>query len=204
MRFEPGQVIIRRYRRGPWRTWAQPMRVIRDDDAGLLLWAPEGGDFARLVDVDGRTTRDVSPDLMQDPRLARHTWRGNDVLILMPPGAGYSVWWFFVAGGFTGWYINLEKPAVRQEDGVETTDLVLDIVADPARNWEWKDTDEFAELTGHPLYFDSAEAAVIEAEAARLITLLEAGDFPFDGTFTGFRPDPAWDPPRLTDAAMHR
>ncbi|GIF02577.1 DUF402 domain-containing protein [Actinoplanes siamensis] len=202
MRFEAGQIVVRRYRRGPWRTWAQPMRVVRDDDAGLLLWAPEGGEFARLVDVDGRNTHDVSPDLMRDPKLTLHHWRGNDVLILMPPAAGWSVWWFFRDGAFTGWYINLEKPFVRQRDGVETTDLVLDIVVTPDRQWEWKDTDEFAAFTGHPLYFGSAAAAEIRAEGDRLIKLVEAGEFPFDDTFTGFRPSPDWPLPRFPEGSL--
>jgi hypothetical protein len=204
MRFEPGQTIVRRYRRGPWRTWAQPMRVISDDDAGLLLWAPQGGEFARLIDVDGKTTHDISPDRMRDPKLTVQTWQGNDVLVLMPPGAGYSVWWFFRDGAFDGWYINLERPHIRQPDGVETTDLVLDVVVTPDRRWEWKDTDEFAEFTGHPLYFDSAAAAEIQAEAARLIKLVENGEFPFDGTHTGLRPDPDWPLPRFEDGALDR
>ncbi|GIE88527.1 DUF402 domain-containing protein [Actinoplanes regularis] len=204
MRFEVGQTVVRRYRRGPWRTWAQPMRVLRDDDAGLLLWAPEGGEFARLIDVDGKTTHDISPDRMRDPKLKLHTWRGNNVLILMPPGAGYSVWWFFQGGVFTGWYVNLEKPYERQADGVETTDLVLDIVATPDRRWEWKDTDEFAEFIGHPLYFDSAGAAEIQAEADRLTKLIDSGAFPFDDTHTGFRPDPGWPLPRFEPGALDR
>ncbi|MER6591250.1 DUF402 domain-containing protein, partial [Micromonospora purpureochromogenes] len=31
-------------------------------------------------------------------------------------------------GAFTGWYVNLETPYRRQPDGVDTSDLVLDIV----------------------------------------------------------------------------
>jgi hypothetical protein len=40
---------------------------------------------------------------------------------------------------------------------------------------------------------------VIRFEGERLIKVIEAGDFPFDGTHTGFRPDPAWLVPRLSD-----
>ena len=29
-----------------------------------------------------------------------------------------------------------------------------------------------------------------------MIKLIEAGEFPFDGTWTDFRPDPAWPVPR--------
>ena len=65
--------------------------------------------------------------------------------------------------------------------------------------WEWKDTEEFDRRIGHRLYFDQAEAQAVRAEGDRLITLIEAGDFPFDGTHTDFRPDPAWPVPQLRD-----
>jgi hypothetical protein len=32
-----------------------------------------------------------------------------------------------------------------------------------------------------------------------MIALAEAGRFPFDGTWTDFRPDPAWPAPTLPD-----
>ncbi|WP_446219292.1 DUF402 domain-containing protein [Micromonospora sp. IBHARD004] len=197
MVFEPGQVIIRRYLRGPWCTWAQPMRVLADDERGLLLWHPVGSDFARLVDADGNTQHEITVDRMRDPKLTGLTWREYDVLVLMPPGAAHSVWWFFRAGVFAGWYVNLEEPYVRRPDGVDTNDLILDIVVTPDRQWEWKDTDEFDERIGHPLYFDEATAAVVRAEGDRLVKLIEAGEFPFDGTWTDFRPDGHWPPLRL-------
>ena len=62
------------------------MQVISDAEGGLLLWQPAGGDLATLVDADGRTRHEVTPDRMQDPKLAVRAWQG-DVLILMPPQA---------------------------------------------------------------------------------------------------------------------
>lgn len=199
MSFEAGQVITRRYLRGQWCTWAQPMRVISDDETGLLLWQPAGSDLAKLIDADGNTPHEVTPDRMRDPKLTIGAWQGDDVLLLMPPKATYSVWWFFQEGTFTGWYVNLEEPYVRRHDGVETKDLVLDIVVTPERQWEWKDSDEFDGRIGEPLYFDSAAAAAIRAEGERLIKLIEAADFPFDRTHTDFRPEPGWPLLRLTD-----
>jgi Protein of unknown function (DUF402) len=174
------------------------MRVVGDDERGLLLWQPDGGDLATLVDADGNTPHEVTPDQMQEPRLTLRAWQ-TDVLILMPPRASYSVWWFFEDGGFSGWYANLEEPYVRRHDGVQTRDHVLDIVVTPQRQWEWKDADEFDRRIGHPLYFDRAAARAIRSVGERLIKAIEAGDFPFDGTHIGFRPDPAWPMPRLSD-----
>ncbi|MGW5669782.1 DUF402 domain-containing protein [Micromonospora sp. NPDC003776] len=199
MAFEAGQVITRRYLRGQWCTWVQPMRVISDDEMGLLLWQPAGSDFATLVDADGNTPHEVTPDRMRDPKLTVRAWHSYDVLLLMPANASYSVWWFFQEGNFAGWYVNLEKPYVRRHNGVETIDLVLDIVVTPQRQWKWKDADEFDRRIGHPLYFDSAAADAIRAEGERLTKLIEAGDCPFDGIHTDFRPDPDWPLLRLGD-----
>ncbi|MEU4155237.1 DUF402 domain-containing protein [Actinoplanes sp. NPDC026670] len=200
MRYVPGQTVTRRYLRGEWLMWAQAMRVIRDDADGLLLWQPVGGDFAKLVDADGTTAHEVSPDAMSAPELVSVGWLYYDVLILMPPDAAHSVWWFFQNGTFAGWYVNLESPFVRRGDAVETTDHVLDVVATAQREWQWKDEHEFAGRIGHPLYFDADEAPVIRAEGERLIKLIEAAEFPFDDTYTGFRPDPAWPVPRFPEA----
>ena len=107
MRFEYGQIITRRYVRGRWCTWAQAMVVVGDDENGLLLWQPDGSDLATLVDADGRTGHEVTPDRMRDPELTRRAWQG-DVLMLMSQQNPYSVWWFFDQNVFAGWYVNLE------------------------------------------------------------------------------------------------
>ena len=35
---------------------------------------------------------------MRRPRLARKVWREHDILVLMPPEARHSIWWFFKQG----------------------------------------------------------------------------------------------------------
>jgi hypothetical protein len=197
MPFARGQVILRRYFRLDTYTWVQPMRVVSDDAAGLLLWHPVGSQYARLVDGDGRNLHDVAMGDMRQPRLALTAWSGNDILVLMPPDTAYSLWWFFNDAGFTGWYVNLEDPHQRHEWGVETTDAVLDLVVAPDRQWRWKDEDEFAARIGHAGYFSSAQAMAIRAEGERLVDLAEKGAYPFDGTHTDFRPDPSWPTLRL-------
>ncbi|XVV17370.1 DUF402 domain-containing protein [Actinoplanes sp. CA-131856] len=69
----------------------------------------------------------------------------------------------------------------RTGRGVQTTDSVLDIVVSAGRAWEWKDEDEFEGHVGE-----------------RVVKLIEAGDFPFDGSHTGFRPGRDWDLPRFS------
>jgi hypothetical protein len=105
-RFEPGEVIARRYRRGRWCTWAQAVRVVRDDEEGCC---------------SGSRPAPTSPR-SPTPTPTAAACRG-----LSGPDAR-SAWWFFEEGAF-----------------------------------------------------------------------IEAGEFPFDGTHTGFRPDPTSPLPRLSD-----
>ncbi|MEU2611928.1 DUF402 domain-containing protein [Micromonospora sp. NPDC007271] len=140
----------------------------------LPAWA---GHHPPVVDADGNTPHEISIDLMRDPKLT-----------VLP----FKEWWFFREGVFSGWYVNPEEPYLRRPDGVDTTDHVLDIVVTPERQWAWKDTDEFTERVGNPLSFDQATADAVRAEGERLIPLIEAGEFPFDGIHTNFRPDPRW------------
>ncbi|MEV6848273.1 DUF402 domain-containing protein [Actinoplanes sp. NPDC051411] len=197
MLFAPGRVVLRRYFRASTYSFVKPMVVVRDDEAGLLLWMPAGTGVAGLEDQDSRNLHAVSLGEMREPRLVRKTWGENDVLILMPPGAAHSVWWFFRQAEFAGWYVNLETPSTRHDEGVDATDLVLDVVVAPDRTWVWKDEDEMADRIGRPDYFDRDGADEIRAEGERVIKLIEAGDYPFDGTWTDFRPDPAWPAPTL-------
>ena len=108
------------------------------------------------------------------------------------------VWWFFdEAYAFLGWYVNLEAPARRWPLGIDVHDQALDIWVEPDRTWVWKDEDEFAERTGHPDHWTAEEALAVRAEAEKAVADIEAGVFPYDGTHTAFRPDPAWEPTRL-------
>ncbi|GGM30696.1 DUF402 domain-containing protein [Dactylosporangium sucinum] len=196
--FAPGQIAARRYHRGPHLTWAQATIVVTDDERGLLLWLPEGADFACRVEPDGEPLRSgPTIESYGAARLALRTWRHTSMLQLHPPGAAHSVWWRFTGGAFTGWYVNLETPLVRRDGGIDIVDHHLDIVVAPDRSWQWKDEQDFADCTGVPGFWTADEAAVIRAEGLRVVAAVEAGRFPFDGTLCGFRPDPAWPRPGL-------
>ncbi len=206
MRFEPGRVLLRRYHRGGRLVFVQSGRVISDDDRGLLLWVPAGAAGMRRVLADGRSGRDVALRewLAGRSTLRRTRWRAPGVLKFMPPGEPWSVWWFWTpVGTFRNWYVNLEDPGVRWDDGdpagVDTADRALDVVVDPDLNWHFKDEDEFAERTGHPLFWDATQAQAIRADGVRAVRPAGAGAFPFDGTWTHFQPDPRWDAPALPD-----
>jgi hypothetical protein len=202
--FAPGRTVVRRYWRAGRIGFLNVMRVIADDERGLRLWQPAGTPFWRLMTPDGRTHHDGTIDELDDVRLTELTWQGTDMLVFMPPGEPWSVWWFFApGGGFRQWYVNLEDPFRRWDDGevagVDTADHALDIRVAPNGVWNWKDEDEFAERTGHPLYWTAGEAAAIRARGEKLAARAEAKEFPFDGTWCDFRPDPAWPVPQRPD-----
>ena len=174
--------------------------MISDDDRGVLMWVGAGSTVVRRMTADGVPVRKMplAQKLAIPTFLAPATWHGGGVLILTPPDSAHSVWWFFHEDGhFRGWYINLETPAIRWDGGFDLQDQALDVWVNADGTWLWKDEDEFDERTGHPSYWTHDEVPAIWAEGKRMIVLAEAGTFPFDGTWTDFRPDPDWTPSAL-------
>ena len=201
MKFAPGEVLLRRHWRGGRISTLFVARVAADDERGLRLWLPEGSPFWRLMTEQRITHGPAAIDQMPGARLVAGFWAGTDAMIWMPPGTPYSVWWFWADGGFAGWKVNLEEPHVRWSDrgcaGVDTADHALDVMVSPDHSWRWKDEEEFEARIGHPLYWTPAQANQIRATAQRLARSAEAAEFPFDGTWTGFRPDASWTVPGL-------
>ncbi len=199
MQFRTGQMVARRYRRRHITTWAQAATVVADDEDGLLLWQPMGAPLVLYQDAAGRSLKDVPIDELTGASLVHSTFQHVSVLMWHPPGGNYSLWWMFDGDRFDCWYVNLEAPYQRRPTGIDTTDHALDLVIDPQRTVSWKDEPEFVTRTGHPWYWNAAEAAEIRATAERLAESARAGRYPFDGTYCDFRPDPAWAMPRLPD-----
>jgi predicted RNA-binding protein associated with RNAse of E/G family len=203
MPFEPGRpVLYRNLGRGQLFA-VRPCRVVSDDDRGLLLWLARGSVVGVEVAADGRGIRSMpfAEWVRLDHRMIEATWQGPGILKFFPPDVDHSVWFFFGDGGsFAGWYVNLEERAVRWDDGdlagVDTVDQDLDVVVAPDRSWQWKDEDEFAERLALPDHYWVPDEAAVWAEGRRVIKRIEAGEFPFDGTWTDFVPDPSWPVPR--------
>jgi hypothetical protein len=197
--FEPGRLVLRRhFLRGQQlgRVWVG--RVAADDGYGLWIWIDAGSPWLDVTSADGRRIREMSFAEFGAGRKAMTALRwSGPVLMLHQPATANSTWFFFDAdGGFRRWYVNLERPGVRWDDGdlcgLDTVDYDLDVVAQPDRSWAWKDEDEFVEHLAHPDVYWCDDEAAVRAEGARVVKLIEAGEFPFDGTGTSFRADPAW------------
>lgn len=210
-RFARGRLILHRNVRRGRLGWVRPGRVVVDDDRGLLVWIASGSSVVSEVADDGRGMRAMpfAEYVTRAYRPVTHTWNGPGVLKFMPVGAAHSVWWFRdQAGAFAGWYVNLEEPAVRWSDGepagVDIIDQDLDISVSPDRSWAWKDEEEFAERLAFPEHYWVPDEAAVWAEGRRVVKLIEAGEFPFDGTWCDFQPDPGWQTPVEMPAGWDR
>lgn len=207
-------MALRRYfKRGNTISVVKYARVVSDDDRGLLLWVANGSPLRWLKASDGRGLHDIpfTEWITTPKRLWPGGWRGPGpgILVLMPPAAAHSVWWFWDQDGrFTSWYVNLEQPPVRWRDGalagVDTVDYDLDVVASADGSWRWKDEHEFEERQAYPDHYWVDDPAAVRAEGERVVKLIEARRFPFDGTWCDFRPDPAWTVPSDLPAGWDR
>ena len=194
--FQPGQTVVRRGLYPDGRIGQlECCRVVSDDDRGLLLWIGHGSEVLRRVDRDGKRTRHLSyyDELITPTLLVRDVWHAYSNLVLITDGAAHTVWWSWdAAGGFSGWYVNLETPPARWWGGVDSHDQTLDVLIAPDRSGRWKDEDEFAQVAGHPMFWTPAEAAAIRSEGEAMMAAAAAGRFPFDGAWCDFRPPSGW------------
>jgi hypothetical protein len=205
--FSAGRIVYHRSYFGGELQQVAPARVVRHDDAGVLLWLAHRSPSWLAVLPDRGHPRDVPPDEWPAggwPLVPVPLPLPQSTLILVPPDAGYAVWWLWRPGGpirpdrFAGWYVNLERHALWDDGehaGVDSLDQELDGLVDPDRRWRWKDEDSFAAKTGQPRYWSATEAAAIRAAGESARALVEAGAFPFDGSWRDFVPDPSWPQP---------
>jgi hypothetical protein len=203
-RWSPGEVMVIQE---IWRDrlWAaRPVTVVNDADDALLLWCPKGTVRKVPVTPAGRTPPPSRPEWFADLLigcdwdLADSVWDVSN-LWLLREGDWYAIWVSYLeTGEHWGWYVNLQEPFRRCACGIQTMDLMLDILVDGDRAWRWKDEDDFAMLATHKL-LDPEAISTVRREAANVIGSVERGDPPFDRTWLEWRPDDGWPRPRLPE-----
>jgi predicted RNA-binding protein associated with RNAse of E/G family len=87
--------------------------------------------------------------------------------------------------------VNLERPHIRDDRAVYTSDHVLDLVIQPDRTVVRKDEDELA-LAVEQGVFDAPSAAAITADAVQVEALVADWGSPFCDDWERFTPDPSW------------
>lgn len=202
--FEPGEIVYMRHFQRDAVAGIFPCRAARHDDEGLLLWAEQGSPSWYTITRDGRWMRQMPlTEWVAAPKVASKGSFAHSLLSWHPTGADYSIRFFWHDGVFTAWYANLELPFQMWRhnglSGGDTVDWDLDIWIEPDRSWRWKDEDEFTERLAQPEHYWVDDEARVRAAGEEVVKLIEAGAFPFDGTWVDFQPDPAWEPLPHTD-----
>lgn len=186
--WEPGAEVVLRYitRLDGRVGMSWPFRVVQDNADLLALYLPRGGTFMRWHTPPGGTR-----DLIEGE------WR-RDVLRLMYPGKGYSIWLFWEGDDrlFTSYYVNFEEPFRRTAIGVDTNDHTLDIVVKPDFSWTWKDEADF-EKTIESGTFSAEFGEFVRSEAESVLAAIESRGSPFGDPWRAWSPPAEWATPIL-------
>lgn len=198
--WKTGDVIVSRgiYRNKVWS--AIPTIVVRDIPEELALALLPGAEcLVEETYSKGKKAANRMWDFKEkDWRLAPFQWHSNRLLILHEPGAFYSICLFWQENNdeFLGYYVNFQLPFKRNHCGMDTRDLELDLDIDPDLSFHWKDRDEYQKAIDLGLISPEWVRA-IEVEIPGILDRLEKRQYPFDGSWLDWRPDPNWTPPRL-------
>ena len=199
--WKPGDVVSWRgiYRERVWH--AQTTIVVRDAPEEIVLTllpgteciAPEG----YLSGKDSNKRRWNFKD--KDWEIQNYLWRTNRLLLLLESEKYYSImhFWDHASNEFLCYYINFQLPFKRNADCVDTLDLDLDIIIRPDLSFLWKDEDDYQKAIDHgvisPEWIQGIDGAKKE-----IFDKLERRQYPFDGYWLNWTPDPSWSPPKLS------
>ena len=192
-----GDVVQWRYGRR-----CDPMRVVRDDERGLVAWLADGTELLSSAPGDGLALRDkpLAERFLGERVPTLGTWQGGGILRIAPTGRPWSVWVFLEDdGALAGHYVNLELPHRRCDDETNTRDLVLDLWLDASGELWLKDADELeAAVSSGPLSPEAAAEIRAVGEWARA-DVVEARSWVLDEEWTTWRPPSDWTIPSLPD-----
>lgn len=98
--------------------------------------------------------------------------------------------------------MNFERPSHRTRIGIDTFDLLIDLVITPdLSRWTRKDVDEYAQARRLGLINKTDHHRVQQARQ-RAVALVEAGDGPFAQDWSHWRVQPHWPLPVLPEDAL--
>lgn len=186
---------------------ADVVRVVRDDERGLVAWLPGGSETLASVAVDGRDIRDrpLAERFTATREFQVRPWRGPGVLRIAPTRRPWSIW-YFRHEDETSWgqYLNIELTHERPVDGaprVHTRDLILDLWVENGVTWI-KDADELETVVGTGRYRpEQADVVRAAAEQARREQIGPRA-WPLDEPWEEWSPPPGWDAPLTLPAEV--
>jgi hypothetical protein len=188
-----------------------PQIVVEDSEDHLVLFQPAGVvvENRRFTEVNLRAAAIPLGSLGNLSALPATYIPRNPIVRVIPHDAEHAVevhyesieggrapQWQASEGHLRGYKVNIQSRYVRTPIGIDTTDNRLDLVMGPDLVWARKDVEQLAAAVASGLTYEW-ESALFHAEAERLIALIEARAYPFDGSWASWRPDPAWPHPVL-------
>ncbi|HZC25809.1 MAG TPA: DUF402 domain-containing protein [Actinopolymorphaceae bacterium] len=183
---------------------ATPLRTVSDSkDMLAMVLLPGTQKLASTTWIEWCRTGDDDVRSRALPNLAAGTWeldtwtwRDTTKLSLLLADAYFSVDLFFGADGFERWYVNFERPYVRTGVGIDTFDLLLDMLVEPDLSYRWKDEDEYAEGCRLGIITETEQRHVQDARD-QVLELLRKGTGPFEERWLAWRPEPGLPLPTL-------
>jgi hypothetical protein len=185
------------------RVWsALSVIVVKDAPEEMVLTLPPGAECMAEKDYakgkkNGHRRWDFKDKAWE---LETYFWRANRLLLLLAPQRYYSTIYFWNGSSneFLCYYINFQLPFQRTHCGINTLDLELDLIINPDLSYEWKDVDDFQKATEHGI-ISPEWIQGIENAKPEIFDQLEKRQYPFDGSWLDWRPDPSWSRPTLPE-----
>ena len=204
--FAVGSTVVQRHVLGGRVMSAYPCRVLADDaDAMRLAHWPGvrcevSSEWATFFATGRQQDRALALAALgrRDWELVPWTWNSTVLVYELVDGRWFSVNRFHdpAAGALLSWYVNFQRPFVRVDRGIDTLDLLVDLVVGPDLSWRWKDEDEYAHGRRLGLVTD-AEHRQVEAAREQAVAMIETRQAPFRLDPEPWLPSPAWSDPEL-------
>jgi hypothetical protein len=133
-------------------------------------------------------------------KMERYAWRTNRLLVLLQPEKYYASCYFWQddKNQFLCYYINFQLPFCRTRFGFDSFDLELDILIEPTYEWRWKDMDDYQKGIERGILLKEW-IQEIDAAKPEIFDKLEKRQYPFDGSWRDWQPDPTWSPSKLPE-----
>lgn len=186
-RFTPGQtIVVREMIFG--KPYAQyPQQVVQDRGSEIRVLLTPGTDgfspalwVKSILEQDDRARAELlEAYARREWETAPWTWQHNTRVAIL-----YADRYFAIdpmwneQGEFMFWYVNFQLPFVRTPDGIDTSDLHLDLIVKPDFSYSWKDEDEYAHAIHLGLVPDEWQKAIEEARE-QAIAMVEGREGPF-------------------------
>ena len=200
--WRPGDVISWRgiFRERVWHV--QPTILVKDSPQEIVLTLLPGTEcIAEESYPKGKKNGQRRWFFVnEDWKLAKYRWRTNRLLLLFEPEKYYStiLFWNHESNDFLCYYINFQLPFQRSACAVDTLDLDLDIVIHPDFTYEMKDVEDYENAVQHGVIQPGWIRAIDNAQH-EILNKLEKREYPFDGSWLNWVPDPNWSPPNLPE-----